>query len=337
MNLSIVLTRVLWIPTSAFFLAACTTAPEQSRSENAEVYSPNAIYDAQVGAFPAMKIAADQVPEGITAFTNLTYVEYGNRSLSLDLYAPTPTMKEARPAIVLVHGGNWQSGKREYLAPLAQQLALRGYVTAAVDYRLATDAKYPAAIHDVKSAIRWMKTNAKTYGINPDRIAVAGAGVGGHIASLVGVTNGVAKFDPQASSNILTSDVKVVINIDGVVDFTSDTARNSLNGADPTSDASIWLGGSYKENPQAWHEVSPIQYVNQKTTPMLFIVGEDERYSMGIAQLTQSLEASGVNFHQEKIRTAPHGFWMFEPWLEGTVKVMANYLDARFTYRMSCH
>lgn len=319
-------------------MMGCATAPVTSFNDPQNTYTPAATYTKYVADFPQMRMLNGALPEGILAFKNLTYVKYGPRELQLDLYAPAPTMADQRPAVVLVHGGGWRAGYRENMMPLAHQLALRGYVTATISYRLSPEAPYPAAIHDVKAAVRWLRMNAKTYGINPERIAVAGGSAGGQIASLVGMTNGDEKFDIQAKKNKVSSDVQAIINIDGLSDFTSEEARKHED--DPRknpSSAGQWFGGNYATRTALWHEASPIYYVSKGKPPVLFINSSQERFSIGQDEMIRRLEAAKINYHVEKFSDAPHSFWLFYPWMKPTATMIANFLDAQFAYKMMCH
>src|SRR5690606_4301947 len=118
------------------------------------------------------------------------YYQRTTQILKQVLYEPASTKVELRPGICLVHGGVWLSVTPELLAPLAIQLALRGYVVAAIQYRLAPQARYPAAVEDAQAAVRWMRDNAKGYGIDASHIALGGVGAGGTVAALAGLTAG---------------------------------------------------------------------------------------------------------------------------------------------------
>lgn len=330
--------RYCIILASLCVLVACTTTPITSVKDPNNTYTPAETYTKYINDYPQMRMLNGQLPEGILAFSNLTYVKYGARELQLDLYAPAPTMADERPAIVLVHGGGWRAGYRENMMPLAHQLALRGYVVATISYRLSPEAPYPAAIHDVKAAVRWLRVNAKTYGINPERIAVAGGSAGGQIATLVGMTNGDEKFDPQAKKSKVSSAVQAIVNIDGLSDFTSEEARQYED--DPTknpSSAGQWFGGRYAEKTALWHEASPIYHVSNGKPPVLFINSSEARFSVGQTEMIRRLEEARINYHVEKLHDAPHSFWLFYPWMRPTASMMANFLDAQFAYKMLCH
>lgn len=313
-------------------LCACTTAPIKNIHNPANTYTPENTYLKEVNQYPFIQVASQALPEGVEEFKNLTYVKYSKRELQLDLYAPAFSTRDVRPAIVLVHGGGWRAGYRENLTPLAQALALRGYVAATISYRLAPEAKYPAAIHDVKAAIRWLRMNAENYAIDRNHIAVAGGSAGGQIASLVGVTSGMEKFDPQAATSDVSSAVQAIINIDGLSDFTSEEARKYED--DPRknpSSAGLWFGGRYAEKSALWHEASPINYVNKNTPPILFIKSSRPRFSVGQQEMGERMTQQGVHYEVKKFSDAPHSFWLFDPWMKPTADLIADFLDARFS------
>ena len=92
----------------------------------------------------------------------MVYVKYGKRTLLLDVFYPKDTSKRY-PAVLLVHGGGWQSGDRSQQIPMAQEIAKSGFVAATIEYRLSPEAQYPAAIFDLKSAVRWLRANCEKY------------------------------------------------------------------------------------------------------------------------------------------------------------------------------
>jgi acetyl esterase/lipase len=127
---------------------------------------------------------------------DVEYATVGTNSLKLDIYRSDT---QAGPLIVWIHGGAWRSGSKSSM-PLTE-LVRAGYTIASVDYRLSTDAKFPAQIHDIKAAIRFLRAKQKELGVDASRIVVAGDSAGGHLAALVGVTNASEEHEGSVGSH----------------------------------------------------------------------------------------------------------------------------------------
>jgi acetyl esterase/lipase len=300
------------------------TAPAPER------YTAETTYAKLAPKYPFIKVASSAVPASVEALRGITYVRHGGRELRLDLYLPKARAAQAEdksvPGIVFVHGGGWRTGVRENFAPMAIRMAERGYAAATVSYRLSPEAPYPAAIHDVKAALRWMRAHAGQYGIDPARLAVAGGSAGGQIASLAGVTNGVGRFDPDAGA--VSSAAQAIVNIDGLSDFTSEAARKYEDDpAKQPSSAGAWFGGRYAEKEALWREASPTFYVNAATPPILFIGSGQARFSVGREEMMAKMDAAGVPSRVVLLPDTPHSFWLFDPWLAPTVEATVRFLD----------
>lgn len=113
---------------------------------------------------------------------NIVYAAPGGRELKLDLYRPEGGTVPTRTAVVLVHGGGWMFGERGSLAPLASQFAAQGFLAIPVEYRLVKEAQWPAQQDDVVAATNWVIHHAEELGVDADRIVLAGASAGGHLA-----------------------------------------------------------------------------------------------------------------------------------------------------------
>lgn len=313
-------------------LVACQSITHYSNPNN--TYDAATTYRKLVSAYPFISIASCLPSGSVDERKNITYVRYGKRVLQLDLYLPKHKSGALKPAIIFVHGGGWGAGYRENFTPFAIRMAERGYVAATISYRLSPEAKYPAAIHDVKAAIRWLRKNSKRYQVNPNQIAVGGGSAGGQIASLAGVTAGIAKFDPQAKKSSVSSDVQAIINIDGLSDFTSEAAR--LHEDDPRknpSAAAAWFGGRYAEKTELWHEASPTFYVNKNTPPILFLISDQERFSIGHKEMIEKMKPLGVPYQVTRIPDTPHSFWLFDPWLQPSVDTVVQFLERQLVDR----
>ncbi len=271
-------------------------------------YDAASTYHKLKAAYPSISVASQEVPASVTALKGIVY----SGRLRLDLYLPAQPQASTMPGLVLVHGGGWRSGTRDNLAPMAIRMAQRGYASATISYRLSGEAKYPAALDDVKAAVRWMREQGAAYGIDSDRIAVAGGSAGGQLASLAGVTG---------------EGIRAVVNIDGLSDFTSEEAlRYEDDPSKNPSAAGEWFGGRYADKSAQWRDASPTFHVSAKTPPILFIGSAQPRFAAGREAMVEKMAAHGVASQVLLLPGTPHSFWLFDPWLEPTVTAMASFL-----------
>ncbi|MFN8622809.1 MAG: alpha/beta hydrolase [Chloroflexota bacterium] len=141
----------------------------------------------------------------------------------LDLWLPPDaTATDAVPLVVLIHGGGFRRGDKANEVELVAPLLAAGYAVASVDYRLSDEARFPAAVQDVKAAIRFLRANAATYGLDPARFAVWGRSAGGYLAAMVGATGDQASLfdDPALGHPAVSSGVLAVIDMSGPSDMT---------------------------------------------------------------------------------------------------------------------
>lgn len=292
-------------------------------------------YDKLIRKYPFIRIASSDVPPGVIKVPDQTYAQYGTRCLKLDLYLPSSARQGERfPTVIIVHGGGWRSGFRSEFVPMAIRLAQRGYAAVTISYRLSGEALYPAAIHDTRAAVRWVRSHANDYRIDPNRIALAGGSAGGQIASLAGVTGHLDRFDPGAASSAVSSAVQAIVSIDGLSDFTSEAART--NEDDPKknpSAAGMWFGGRYSEKTELWAEASPIRYVRAGMPPILFVDSAQPRFAVGRDEMIEKMKPLGVAHEVVFIKDTPHSFWMFDPWLQPTVDATVRFLDREMPKR----
>jgi len=283
--------------------------------------------------FPYAVPAKDSLPSGIKEKRDVVYqvyndTPYGKRKLHLDIFLPEK--KGIYPAVLFIHGGGWRSGNKSMQVPLAQQIAAGGYVTACVEYRLSPEALYPAAVHDIKAAIRYLRSHAAIYRIDPEKIAVSGCSAGGQLAALTGLTSHNNKFDGNTGSFSVSSSVQAVIDIDGILDFTD--PNESAKDTDPArrSAGAYWFGATFREKPELWIEASPIIYAGKNSPPMLFINSSFPRFHAGRDSVIAVLNKHGIYSEVHTITPTPHPFWLFNPWYSQTVEYMTAFLDKVF-------
>jgi acetyl esterase/lipase len=271
--------------------------------------APPDLYGPQVIAFP----------DNVAGAFNLAYATLpGFRPLTLDLYTPRPS-DMPRPLVVFVHGGSWDSGDSRHAAPFSDfpqalaALAAQGYVVASVNYRLSQEARYPAALQDVKSAIRWLRAHAGDFNIDTTRVAVWGASSGGQLAALVGTTCGVGRFEPEGDTDKdLPSDcVQAVIDWFGVTDIAADAPAAKSFTTGSSSSEGKYLGCEPAACPPGVARLaSPLTFVSAGSPPFLIQHGAADTGvpPLQSQRLYDSLKAAGVPAQIVIYPDVGHGF-----------------------------
>jgi acetyl esterase/lipase len=322
--------RLLPCPALALVLVISMTAAvvaRQSHIPRDTSFTITSTAQKVIKQYPQAKVVEAALPPGVSVRENLVYANYGERALHLDLFAPGEKGKTLLPGVILIHGGGWKTGNRQMEWPMAQFLAARGYVTATVEYRLSPEALYPAGVHDLKGAIRWMRSNAATYGIDRNKIAVYGCSAGGELAAFLGATGDMKRFEGEAGYADMSSRVQAVIDVDGVLDFTDPAESAKDEDPNKPSAGKSWFGASFKEKPDIWRDASPINYLNEKTAPMLFVNSSLERYHAGRDQGIAQMNKLGIYTEVHTIPDTPHPFWLFHPWFEEASGYIVTFLD----------
>jgi acetyl esterase/lipase len=219
-----------------------------------------------------------KLPVGTKVHANVEYVPGGHERQRLDLYVPAEA-NTPLPVIVWVHGGAWTAGSKDGGGP-ALPLVARGYAVASINYRLSQHAVFPAQIEDCKAAIRWLRANAGTYKLNPERIGVWGASAGGHLVALVGTSGGVFDHEGKLGNADQSNRVQAVVDFFGPTDFLQMDAH-AVPGARlkhdlPASAESRLIGGAIQENVEKVGRANPIKYVTSDAPPFLIVHGEQD-------------------------------------------------------------
>jgi acetyl esterase len=210
----------------------------------------------------------------------------GGRPLTMHLYAAAdPT--ERRPGIVFIHGGGFQEGFPEMLIRYANRFAARGHVTASIRYRLSGEASFPAAVEDAKCAVRWMRANAASIGLDPGRIGVAGNSAGGHLAAMVANTPG--RFEGGGGSHEASSSVKAAALLYPAVDLRPSAWTAAVK------EVTAKLLGAAEVTEAAAAEASPVTYAAGAPPTLSFIGDSDPLITVGsLRAYHDALDAAGV-------------------------------------------
>jgi acetyl esterase/lipase len=263
----------------------------------------------------ADKKADPQAPAGVVHVPDVTYSE--KTGLKLDLACPK-NLSVPAPAILVIHGGFWQEigGNRKTCLPIAFELAEHGYVAVAVSHRKASDAPFPAQLHDVKCAVRWLRANAEKYHIDPERIGVLGYSSGGHLASLLGTTADNAALEGDCGDAGQSSRVEVVVACYSPSDLLAlydscDKGRLSIvEKAAGKSVLETLICGKPADLADRYAEASPVHHAGKHSAPTLLIHGTaDRQVPLDQSQrLASKLRRAGVEVHLLSLEKAGHSF-----------------------------
>ncbi|MCW3787438.1 alpha/beta hydrolase [Plebeiibacterium sediminum] len=294
-------------------------------------FNVNSAYRKIHKKFPHAEPVKQFVSDQFLSLPNQVYRVREDRTLRMDVFVPNKGAKQKRPVIMMIHGGGWRSGDKSHLVPLAQKLAMDGYVTASVEQRLSAEALYPAAVYDLKEAIRFLKHNSELYGIDTTKIAVLGTSSGATMASLMATTGGMAKFDdPESVYPENSSKVQALINMDGVIDFTDPNESGKDSNPDKPSAAAMFFGATYKEKPELWIEASAINYINEYNLPTLYINSALPRFHAGRDTLFDVLKKKNIYYEVHTIENTPHPYWLFHPWFDEAYGYVRDFMDKVF-------
>lgn len=214
----------------------------------------------------------------------IPYVSRGGKDLLLDVVYAEDAGEALRPAIVYVHGGGWLGGDR--MTTSNDWLAEAGFFCVSIDYRLTDVAPFPAQIHDVKAAIRWIRKNAAAYGIDPDRIGIWGSSAGGHLSALCAVTTDDPWYDGEGNDGF-SSAIQAAVPICPPTDFLIDWYAVGSMPIHPEAEECMrgLLGGSIEDKPEHAQAASPLWQVRADAAPqMIFHGAVDDLVPVGQAR-----------------------------------------------------
>jgi acetyl esterase/lipase len=227
--------------------------------------------------------------------------------LRLDLY--TPESGAGAPLIVWIHGGAWENGNKSAM-PLAAVIE-RGFAVATLDFSPASKAPFPGQVHEIKAAIRFLRAQAKQYGYEASRIAIAGASSGAHLAALVGTSNGDRELEGALGDHRAESSaVQAIVSYFAATNLTTILAQSTPFGLGVREPAlKRLLGAAPKDADAVARLASPVYHVDRNDPPLLLFHG-DQDPQMPINQsheLEGAYEQHGVDAELVVVHGAAHG------------------------------
>ncbi|MGG9971625.1 alpha/beta hydrolase fold domain-containing protein [Ferruginibacter sp. SUN002] len=281
-------------------------------------------------SYPEISIVNEFDLKTVSRKRNITYNKLGKRKLKLDAFYPKKKTDTPMVAVIFIHGGGWRSGDRSQHYPLAQKLADLGYVCFTPEYRLSTEALFPAAVYDIKAVIRWVRKHAKKYNIDTAKIVIAGFSAGGELAAFMGVTGNMPLFEGVNCNMIMQSRVAAIIDIDGTLSFVHPESGEG-DDSKKISAATNWFGYSKQDNLKLWEDASPLSYVGKNTPPTLFINSSVVRMHAGREDYLKILTDNNIYSEVRTFENSPHSFCLYNPWFEPTVNYIDTFLKNVFT------
>jgi gluconolactonase len=263
------------------------------------------------------------IPKNVDAQLDLVYATYGDRELLLDLFTPKD-VEGPKPAIVVVHGGGWLNGDKTKFRALAVELANRGYVTAAIEYRLAGEALFPAGIHDCNAAVRFLRAHAEKYEIDPQRIGAVGGSAGGHLVGLMATGWQNKELQGTGGWADRTSKLQAAIVMAGPMEMTTGSVAERSMTVPNQSNSNKWLGKNVEEAPELYALADAHLQISDKSSPILFMVGEHDnpqRNQPSRDKLSERGRWNGLKVYAD----GKHGCWNQLPWFNDMVDDMDRY------------
>jgi acetyl esterase/lipase len=245
-----------------------------------------------------------QEPDGVLVQDNVEYANPDGQHLQLTLARPSKGAGPF-PAVLCIHGGGFRAGSRQGYNALIRRLASRGYVAATVSYRLAPKYPFPAAVHDVKAAVRWLRAHAADLKLDPNRIGAHGGSAGGHLAQFLGVTADIPEFEGEGNRQV-SSRVSCVVNYYGPSDFTQSYGKS----VDAAEVLPLFLGGNLEQARGRHVQASPLYWVSPRSAPTLCVHGTRDNYVAyeQATWLVERLKAAAVEAELLSLEGAGHGF-----------------------------
>jgi acetyl esterase/lipase len=296
----------------------------------ADNHAESKILDVQLKK-PFIKLISNVVYEQVST------LGYENVAMKMDVLKPQKD--GSMPGIVFITGGGFIHANKDNYIQQRMALAEAGYVVASIDYRVAPTATFPQPLEDVKAAIRYLKTHANQFNINPNKIGVFGGSAGGYLSAMAGTTSGIKQFDKGENLD-QNSNVQAVVDIYGLSDLANVGADYSKEVQDIHKSAgateALWVNGSpvfggkdggILADAEKVKAANPLTYISKQTPPFLLMHGDkDTLVSPSQTEiLHQALVAHGIESTRYVVKDAQHGgiYWV-QP---EVIQVVIDFFD----------
>ena len=265
---------------------------------------------------------AAEPPADVLFEKDLTYGKGGGVELKLNLSRPMDAAGKKLPCVLVMHGGGWAGGNRAQHDDITFRFARAGYVSATIGYRLAPAHQFPAQVHDVKAAVRFLRANAEKYGIDAQRFGAVGFSAGAHLSMMLGTTDKDDGLEGDGGSPDQPSKVQAVVAYFGPTDLAATDIPQSVQGI-----LKNFIGGTAIEKPREYRQASPITYVSPADAPMLLFQGTKDPlvpHTQAYA-MVEAMTRYNIPGRVELLLNAGHGWG--EPEIKRTVDSTFAFFD----------
>jgi pectinesterase len=228
--------------------------------------------------------------------------------------------------IVVIRGGGWRRGDKEGFAFIAGYLARSGFATVCIEYRTSEKATFPAAVHDVKAAVRWVRAHAAKFGFDSDRIGLIGCSAGGQLAALVGASADDQRLEGNGGNSGYSTRVAAVVAMAAVTDFRLTWSKpNGKDGAD-------FLGPALHQDDPRLVLASPVTHVSKEAAPLLLLHSRTDKEVLNEQStlMKARCEEVGADVRLFTFDDAPHDFWNYSNWFSDSMRHAIQFFHQKF-------
>ena len=271
--------------------------------------------------------ASTEIPDSIAAHLDVVYATYGDRKVLTDIFVPkSASATNKLPCLVVVHGGGWHNGDKTKFRSLSLKLAKLGYVVAAIEYRLADEAAFPAGIEDCFASVRFLRDNSDKYFLNPDKIGAIGGSAGAHLTGLMASGSNNALILGGRRKGAPSSSIQASIVMAGPMEMlTGSVAERSRNPGKSFSNSNSWLRGTVDEKPELYGLADAHAQIDENTCPILFMVGEHDNPARNQPS-RDKLKSLGIETGLKVYKDGKHGCWNRLPFMDDMVVDMDAFM-----------
>ena len=264
---------------------------------------------------------------GIDTDLNVVFADIDGRKLLMDVFNPVTATKSPRPLIIVVHGGGWLKGDKTKFRELSMRIAKRGYVVAAIEYRLGYEARFPAGIRDCNAATSYLRANAKRWNIDPDRIAAVGGSAGGHLVGLMAAGSQDKRLQ-HANAADASPALRAAVVMAGPLETMTGSVADKSHDLDSPSNAVNWLGDTIDAMPETYALADATSKIDAQSPPILFIAGSLDNPERN-ARAREKLKSHGTDTAIIVHEGAKHGQWNRPDWIGRVVSDIDEFLSHR--------